>query len=461
MNAYVNTQMVRAGLVALSLATAGYSFPKREKTPPNFVVIFLDDSGWADFEPFGTPPYTTPAVRKLATEGCRYNQFYVPQGICSASRAALLTGCYPGRTGVGGALNPGVRGLGPEYETIAEMLKKNGYATAVFGKWHVGDQPETRPDARGFDESCGLMYSNDMWKHNPNTRFYDTPLHFWENGEVKIEDVSPDDQKHLTKWYTEHAVDFIHRHKDQPFFLYVPHSMSHVPLYCSKEFEGRSGAGLYGDVMQELDWSVAQIEKALKKAGVENETLVLFTSDNGPWSVYGNHAGKTPFREAKATSFDGGTRSACIVKYPGRIKPGTVSDKPWCSIDILPTLAGLADAELPQNPIDGKDVFPLISGESGAENPHAYYAFSLRADLESVMSSNGRWKLHLPHSYRHVDQVGHDGVRGTYKKEKIERSLFDLRNDPYETTNLIGKYPEVASKMEHFAEEYERQFSNK
>ena len=222
---------------------------------PNFVIIFLDDSGFSDFRPFGQPGYPTPNVERPAGQGCRFNNFYVPQAVCSASRSALLSGCYPGRTKVFGAHPPGGRGLDPKFATMGEVLKAGGYRTAVFGKWHIGDQPDTRPPARGFDESCGLMYSNDMWEFHPeNPKAYSKfPLHFWENGKVKIERVTKEHQPMLTTWYTEHAVDFIQRNKSNPFLLYVPQSMPHVPLFRSEKFKGKSGAGLYGDVMMEID----------------------------------------------------------------------------------------------------------------------------------------------------------------------------------------------------------------
>lgn len=260
--------MFRCFIISICLTASVFS----KTTPPNFVIIFLDDSGWGDFKPFGKPAYETPNVERLAKEGCRYDRFYVPQAICSASRAALMTGCYPGRTKVFNAHPPRAKGLDPKFPILSEVLKKKGYRTGCFGKWHLGDQPHTRPHARGFDESCGLMYSNDMWKHHPGTRHFDKwPLQYWSNGKVTIDDVSPEDQKSLTKWSTERATDFITCHKDKPFLLYVPHSMPHVPLYCSDEFKGKSGAGLYGDVMMELDWSVGQILDSLKKNGVEKK----------------------------------------------------------------------------------------------------------------------------------------------------------------------------------------------
>ncbi|UCD52328.1 MAG: sulfatase [Phycisphaerales bacterium] len=455
----------RAFLKATAFSLASVGLPRRvwgqtSPKPPNIVIIFLDDSGWADFQPFASPGYRTPNVAQLAKEGCCYNNFYVPQAVCSASRSALMTGCYPGRTKVFGAHPPRARGLDPKFATMGEVLKQRGYATAVFGKWHLGDQPETRPPARGFDESCGLMYSNDMWAFHPENPDYwgQWPLQFWDNGKVTIEAVTNEHQPMLTTWYTEHAVDFIGRHKDEPFLLYVPHSMPHVPLFCSEKFKGKSGAGLYGDVMMEIDWSVGEIMKALKTNGIEDNTLVLFSSDNGPWISYGNHAGRTPFREAKGTSFDGGTRSACIIKYPGRIQAGTYSSKTFCSLDILPTVAHLTGAKLPSNPVDGRNVWDLIVGKPNAANPNAYYPFSTGRTFEGIISGDGRWKLHLPHRYRTLVKPGNDGAAGKYRQEQIELSLFDMANDPLETTNVLDRYPKVARKLKELAEQHKRTF---
>lgn len=438
-----------AGMCAGSMAGAAAT--------PNFVIILLDDSGWLDFKPFGHPAYNTPNVERLASEGCRFNNFYVAQAICSASRSALLSGCYPSRTKVFGAHGPGARGLEPSFATMAEVLKKKDYRTAVFGKWHIGDQPETRPPARGFDESCGLMYSNDMWEFNGGGKFKE-PLHFWENGKVKVEKMTPELQPMLTTWYTEHAVDFIQRNRANPFLLYVPHSMPHVPIFRSEKFKDKSGTGVYGDVMMELDWSIGEIMKALRENGLDDNTFVIFTSDNGPWTSFGNHAGSTPFREAKLTGFDGGTRSACIMRYPGKIKPGTASNKALCTIDLLPTIAHLADAPLPKNPIDGLDVWDIITNKPGAVNPHEFYAFTTGPNFEAVMSGDGHWKLHLPHAYRTLVEAGNNGKAGTFKPAKIELSLFDLEKDPFETINVIDQYPEVATRMKVYAEQHRKQF---
>jgi len=433
-----------------------------EKTPPkpNVVIIFLDDSGWADFEPFGELALETPNVSQLAAEGTAYHNFYVPQAVCSASRSALLSGCYPGRTKVFGAHGPNAWGLDTTFATMGEVFSQAGYSTAAFGKWHCGDQPETRSYARGFDETCGLMYSNDMWKNHPEAPEYwgQWPLKFWENGQVTIEDVDHADQKNLTRWYTEHAVDFIDRHQDDPFLLYVPHSMPHVPLYCSEEFEGKSGKGLYWDVMLEIDWSVGEINRALKDRGLEQHTVVILTSDNGPWISYGNHAGITPFREAKGTTFDGGIRSACIIKYPGGIKAGAVSERAFGSVDLLPTLCALADISLPENEIDGENVWELIAGREGAENPHAYYAFSNNNNFEGIISGDGRWKLHLPHAYRVLETNGADGIPGKYGSAQIDTALFDMVTDPFESTNVLLENPEVAAGLIELAEGHKLKF---
>jgi arylsulfatase A-like enzyme len=438
----------------------GAAFAMQPARRPNFVIIFLDDSGWSDFRPFGRPEYPTPNVEHLAKQGCAYHNFYVPQAICSASRSALMTGCYPGRTKVTGAHGPRARGLDPKFATMAQVLKPAGYRTAVFGKWHLGDQPDTRPPARGFDESCGLMYSNDMWEFHPENpaRYKDLPLQFWENGNIRIERMTKEHQPMLTSSYTEHAVDFIRRNSKEPFLLYVPHNMPHVPLFVSDKFRGKSGAGLYGDVMMELDWSVGEIMKALSTAGLDDNTIVVLTSDNGPWHSYGNHAGKTPYREAKGTGFDGGTRSACIIRYPGQIKAGSISKRTFCSIDFLPTFAQLAGAALPSHPIDGKNVWDLIRGKTGAANPHEYYAFSTGDVFEGVISGDGKWKLHLPHSYRVLVTPGNDGAAGNYRQDKIELSLFDMERDPKESTNVIEKYPDVAARMRRYAEQHRAEF---
>ena len=455
-----NFPVIFVALVLL-LSVACKTTTKEANQKPNIVIVFLDDSGYSDFSPFGQQKIETPNVAKLAEEGVMFKNFYVPQAVCSASRSALISGCYPGRTKVFGAHGPNERGLDPSFPTIGEVFQKAGYKTAIFGKWHCGDQPETRPQNRGFNESCGLMYSNDMWKHHPEAPEYwgRYPLQYWENGEVTIEDVDSSDQKMLTKWYTQHAVDFINRHKDEPFLLYVPHSMLHVPLFVSPEFEGKSGKGLYADITLEVDWSIGQINQALKDNNIDENTIFIFSSDNGPWISYGNHAGTTPFREAKGTTFDGGTRSATIIKYPEQLEGGQRSERALMTIDLLPSLCNLTGVSLPETEIDGKNVWEIIKGNEDAQNPHEYYAFTNGSNFEAVMSGDGKWKLHLPHNYRTMTEIkGKDGIPGKYKQAHIELSLFDMKNDPYETSNVIDQYPEVAEKLMAFAEMHKNKF---
>lgn len=448
-------------LLCITLSLMAF-LSSQAKERPNIVIIFLDDAAYSDFRPFGNPPYATPHVERLAAEGVRYTRFHVPQAVCSASRAALLTGRYPHRNRVVNAIAPGRRGLLPEHSIIAESLKQQGYATAHFGKWHLGDAPDTRPMARGFDQHAGLLVSNDMWRHNLVWKkdHGDAPLPYWDNERIKIADISPDDQKNLTSWATEHATRFIRSQAGKkPFFLYLAHSMPHVPLYCRDEFRGRSGAGLYGDVITEIDWSVGEIITALRDSGVEKDTIVLFTSDNGPWDEFGNHAGKTPFREHKATSFEGGIRSALTVKYPRELKAGTVNDRAFSSIDLYPTLASLAQVTLQENDTDGKNIWPLMRDDKGAKNPHHHYFISTGWNLEAVMSSDGQWKLHLPHGYRNVIRPGHDGARGSTQSLMMEESLFNLFDDPMEQNNMITRHPEIAMELREAGSNYLKKYS--
>lgn len=451
--------------ISLSVLMGGCQNNENETSleTPNVVIIFLDDAGWADFDPFWDNYYETNNVKQLASEGRVFQNFYVPQAVCSASRSALLTGCYPGRTGMHGAHGPNERGVDPSFETIGEMLKRNDYTTGSFGKWHIGDVEETRPPARGFDESAGIMYSNDMWAGHPVNPDYwgKFPLRYWENGEVIIDSVTGEHQQYFTKWITESAVDFIDRNKENPFFLYVAHPQPHVPLFCTEEFRGKSGIGLYADVMLEIDWSVGQIMKSIKENGIDDNTLVIFSSDNGPWISYGNHAGKTPFRNAKTSSFDGGIRSPLIMKLPGSIPAGTVSKNCFFSIDILPAIAQITDSELPDNEIDGKNVWALITGDDREKNPHDYYAVSLRGELESILSSDGKWKLHLPHSYSEVVDGGSNGMPGKRMNMEIDTALFDMVNDPYEVSNVYKHYPEVADELLKFAQKHKSVFYTK
>jgi arylsulfatase A-like enzyme len=432
----------------------GNKVNEKDPSKPNIVLIFLDDGAFDDFAPFGNPPYPTPNVEVLAEEGRSFYNFYVPQSICSASRAVLMTGSYPGRTKVFGAHGPGDPGLGLKFATMGEVLQENGYKTGIFGKWHLGDKPGHRSHDRGFQESSGLMYSHDMWAGHPEDPKYwgQWPLQYWKNGKVVIDSMTAEDQKKLTGWYTEDAVNFIDKHKDEPFFLYLPHSMPHVPLFGSDTFKGKSGTGTYGDVIMELDWSVGQVNQAIKRNGLEENTIFIFiASDNGPWLSYGDHSGK-------GTIFDGGVRNPLIIKYPKQIKSGTISRNTFSSVDILPTVCRLTGSSLPENEIDGKDVWDLILGTPGAENKHQYYPFSNNTDFQGIISADGRWKLHLKHPYRTLSKAGVGGEAGKYIQKEIDTSLFDLLHDPYEKGNLIDSYPEKAKELLELAAEHKRKF---
>lgn len=434
-------------------------------TPPNVVVIFIDDMGYADIRPFGDTQYPTPNLDRMAAEGRRFTDFVVSSAVCSASRAALLTGCYHRRVGISGALGPKSNiGINANETTIAELCKTKGYRTAVFGKWHLGHNPKFLPPNHGFDEYYGIPYSNDMWplhpgsiakrQKDPDAAIPWSELPMIEGTRIVNESVQPEDQMVMTKEFTERAVDFIKRDPDKPFFLYVPHPMVHVPLYCSEEFLGKSGAGLFGDVVMEVDWSVGQILSAVEDIGAERNTLVVFTADNGPWLSYGTHAGKaTPLREGKGTMFEGGYREPTLMWWKGKIPAGTTCDKLCSSIDILPTVAKLIDAELPDHKIDGKDIRPLMFGDQNAESPHdGFYCYYKGGELQAVR--NERYKLVFPHTYRTLK--GHPGgVHGIpvgYQQEKIGLSLYDLDEDVSEKVNLVNKHPEIVKQLEIIAE---------
>ncbi|MDR0871203.1 MAG: sulfatase [Planctomycetaceae bacterium] len=431
---------------------------------PNVIVIFIDDMGYADIGPFGSET-PTPNLDRMAAEGRRFTNFTVSSGVCSASRSALMTGCIHWRVNINGALPPNSQiGLNPDEETIAEVLKKKGYATAIFGKWHLGDKPEFLPPNQGFDEYFGLPYSNDMWNRHPdvakfpeqavnNKRKY-PPLTFIEGTKPVSENLTPEDQKTLTTRYTERAVQFIEKHKDAPFFLYVPHNMVHVPLFVSDKFAGKSGKGLFGDVVMELDWSVGQILEAVRKNGLDKKTLVVFTADNGPWLNFGNHAGSAkPLREGKGTSWEGGVREPAIFWYPGKIPANTVCNELVSTVDILPTAAALAGAPLPEKKIDGKDIRPLLFGEKGAVSPHTAFPIYFNRQLQAVRDN--RWKLILPHQYRTMEgqELGKDGSPGQYIQKKTGTALYDLLNDVSETADVSAQHPEIVKRLQAAADE--------
>ncbi len=418
--------------------------------------------GNGDLGVTGALEYQTPAIDKMASEGVRFTNFLSAQGVCSASRAGLLTGCYPNRIGISGALFPNSNvGIHPEETTMAELFKQKGYATAIVGKWHLGDAKEFLPLQHGFDEYFGIPFSNDMWpvdyNGNPATdwrkeRF--PPLFIVEGNEKKIPVNTLDDQAQLTKRYTERAIDFIHRQKKKPFFLYLPHSMPHVPINASAQFKGKSKQGLYGDVMMEIDWSVGEILKALKATGIEKNTMIIFTSDNGPWFNFGNHAGTTGgLREGKGTSFEGGVRVPCIIRWPGQIKEGLISNSLSSTIDLFPTIAELLGLKLPEKKIDGVSLLPIVKGDVGAQPRREFLYYYRVNSLEAVRIDD--WKLVLPHegrTYENFD-AGMNGNPGKVnERAEVKAGLYDLRRDPGERYDLQNQFPEIVKSLQALAD---------
>jgi arylsulfatase A len=426
-------------LVSVAVASAA-------ERPPNVVIIFADDMGYGDIGPFGAKRYATPHLDALARGGRKFTSFYVAQPVCSASRAALLTGCYPNRVGIQGALGPASKiGIHSNETTIAELVKPKGYATAIYGKWHLGHRPEFLPTRHGFDEYFGLPYSNDMWPRHPEAPKGTYPNLPLIDGDRVIE--SKPDQRQLTKAYTERAVNFIDRNKEKPFLLYLAHSMPHVPIFVSETFP-RSNAGLYADVIREIDWSVGEVIDALRKNGLESNTLVVFTSDNGPWLSYGNHAGSAgELREGKGTVWEGGVRVPCVMSWPGKIPAGTSCDEATMTIDLLPTVASLTGAELPGRKIDGRNIWPLVEGKSNLNPRHPYFFYYNANDLLAVRQ--GDWKLYVPQPYRSLAgrPGGTNGMPAKYESVTTDLALHNLRVDIGEKHNVAGEHPTVVTEL--------------
>ena len=430
--------------------------------PPNVVVIFIDDEGYGDMGVYGATGFQTPNLDRMAAEGMRFTNFYAAQPVCSASRAGLLTGCYPNRIGFSGALFPwDSTGMNAEEWTMAEMFKDKGYATACFGKWHLGWQKEFLPLQHGFDEYTGVPYSNDMWpRSNVNgefiaqkgERYPELPL---VEGNETIETITDmKGQDRLTTLYTEKAVDFINRKADQPFFLYVPHTMAHIPLGVSDKFRGKSEQGLYGDVMMEIDWSVGEINKALEANNIADNTIVIFTTDNGPWLNYGNHAGSAGgLREGKTTSWEGGQRVPFIVRWPGKTPAGTVCNKLACAIDLMPTFAGIVDGKMPTKKIDGVDIISLLEGDFSASPRETILYYYGKNNLNGVRKGN--WKLVLPHTFASYNtEPGNDGKNGRRIQTKVEQpELYNMMRDPGEQYNVIAYHPEKVAELMQIVEQ--------
>lgn len=441
-------------LLMLSCKETKVETTSDETRPPNVVLIFTDDQGYNDVGVFGAGDIKTPNLDQMAKDGLLLTNYYASQAVCSASRAGILTGCYPNRIGIHNALMPNSKiGLNPEETTLAEMLKAKGYATGIFGKWHLGDAPEFMPNNQGFDEYFGIPYSNDMWPLHPQQGpvFNFGPLELYHNENV-IDTLT--DQSNLTTMITERSVDFINSNKDKPFFLYVPHPQPHVPLFVSDKFKGKSERGLYGDVIMELDWSVGEISNALGRNGLTENTIVIFTSDNGPWLAYGNHAGSAyPLREGKGTAWEGGQREPFIIKYPKELGKGNTLDTPVMAIDILPTIAELTKSKLPEATIDGKSVWKLLKGETTTSPQEAYFFYYRVNELFGVRYKD--WKMYFPHTYRTMEgqRAGIDGIPGNYKMIQLnEIELYNLDDDPSEKHNLANEFPEVVKTIEKLAD---------
>ncbi len=475
----INPRARRPSLLPCVLATfalaglaASHAAAPAADRPPNIILIVADDMGWADLGVQGAKGFRTPQLDRLAAEGTRFTRFYVAQAVCTASRAALLTGAYPNRLNLQGAFNHTSRdGIHEDEWLLPEMLRARGYATGAMGKWHLGTRPKFNPRRHGFDEWFGIPYSNDNSRYHPTLAPEMPPLPLQDGEEVT--ELDPD-QSRFTRRFTDRALAFIERHAARPFFLYLPHVMPHVPIFASEAFRGRSAGGLYGDVMEELDASIGELLAALRRHRLEENTLLIFISDNGPFLSYGEHAGSAlPLREGKLTAFEGGVRVPCLVRWPGRVPAGRVSAVPFMAIDWLPTLTDLVGGRPPERRIDGRSALPLLLGRPDAAEPHEHLFFFSGTALHAV--SSGPWKLHFPHPYltvaaepgkggkpsnfgrlapRAITQSGVDGIasRHGYRVEQIGLSLFHLGDDPGETRDVAAAHPDVVRRLQAAAE---------
>ena len=427
--------------------------------PPNIVLIFTDDLGYNDIGCFGSTTIRTPHLDEMAEQGMRFTDFYVASSVCSASRAALLTGCYPQRVGVTGVFFPnrGYDGLHPDEITIADLLKTRGYATGIFGKWHLGDEKPFLPTNQGFDTYFGIPYSNDMtvnykadvaedvvWREGMTLQQMRDPKKKKKNWVPLMRGTEiveyPADQRTITKRFTEEAIAFIEQNQDKPFFVYLPHTMPHIPLFVSEDFENRNKErGLYGDVIEEIDWSVGQIIAAVYKLGIAEDTLVIFTSDNGPWLSVGAAKSGTadPLRDGKFSNYEGGMRVPMIAWGPGTVPAGKTCSEVAATIDFMPTFAKLAGAAVPNDrKIDGKDIRSLLMGHLDAKSPHEVYFYRTAAVRK------GKWKLHVK---------AKRGARSQPEPGPMP-ALYDLSEDIGETTNLADQHPEIVAELKALLE---------
>ncbi len=440
-------------LIAASLACSTAPPPPDDR-PPNIVIIFADDLGYGDLGAYGHPTIQTPNLDRMAAEGQKWTQFYVGASVCSPSRAALLTGRLPVRSGMYGTLgrtrvffHDSPNGMPHEEVTLAEILKERGYATGIFGKWHLGHLPDYLPGQQGFDEYFGIPYSNDMdlVPEYSQDLFWEPVIETWNvpliDGAEIVE--RPADQSTITRRYTERALAFIETHRDQPFFLYLPHSMPHVPLFRSESFVGRSAAGIYGDVIEEIDWSVGQVIGKLRELDLDEKTLVVFASDNGPWLVFETHAGSAGLlKQGKGTTWDGGMRVPALFWWPGTIEPATVMDI-GTTMDVFTTVVGLVGGELPEDrPIDGLDLSPVLFGTGPSPRDIVpYYRYN-----ELYAIRKGWFKAHF------ITQ-GEYGM-GPERTLHDPPLLYHLGDDPGERFDVAGDHPDVLQDLTDEANRY-------
>ena len=405
--------------------------------PPNFIVVMADDLGYGDLGIYGSTLIDTPNIDLMALQGIRLTSFYSSANVCTAARGGLLTGRYPIRLDLvlDVARPTNEIHIAADEITLAEALKDLGYSTALFGKWHLGSRLEWSPIHHGFDEFYGVLHSNDM-----------TPLELYRGDRV-IED--PVDQTTLTQRYTAEAVRFMEQNRANPFFLYLPHSFPHVPLFVSDRFSGQSDAGLYGDVVETIDWSMGEILSKVKELGLDDNTLIIFTSDNGPWF----EGSSGPFRDRKGSAWEGGLRVPFIARWPSVIPPGAVSHEPAMGIDIFPTLLALAGGSLPvDREIDGKNILALLT--ENATTPHeALYLFN---DDRIAGVRSGRWKLVVESFYR-TALPSFDNPQSYYGPDGL---LFDLELDPSETYSYTRENPEVVARLREYLERGQRSLNS-
>jgi arylsulfatase A len=448
------------------LGSLGSSARAREPArPPNFVVILADDLGYADLGCYGAEKIATPRLDRMAAEGVRLTDFHVTASSCSPSRASLLTGRYAQRAGLPFVLFPiEPKGLAPEEITLAELLKTRGYATACVGKWHLGCLPPFHPMRQGFDSFFGLPYSNDSLKQpldkpfNPVLAPMDLPL--LRGGEV-IE--APATQETLTQRYTEEAIRFIGQNRDRPFFLYLAHTFPHRPLHAAAPFRGRSRGGLYGDTVECIDWSTGRILDTLKDLGLDEQTLVCFTSDNGPpppapaQGEQGGAGSAGPLRGFKFTAYEGGFRTPGIFRWPGKIPAGLVCSELASSMDLLPTFAKLSGARQPKDRvIDGRDIWPLLT-KAGARSPHKLFCYYLDNQLQAVRS--GRWKLFLEQrehpALTTIMYTNRPQVMRAHFPLRNRPSLYDLQSDLGEKHDVAAEHPEMVKRLTKLARDFD------